>query len=120
MAYHTRQRIVEMDYENHRPSKILTLESFLYAIAFVTATRSSSNAEPHIMAMARHAGVELSPDDWTTHGYDLPLLLNMQPAGKYLGERFHRAGGVPALLWELLEAGKLHGGSATVTGRTIG
>jgi dihydroxy-acid dehydratase len=61
----------------------------------------------------------LAPEDWTTHGYDLPLLLNMQPAGKYLGERFHRAGGVPALLWELLEADKLHGGCATVTGRTL-
>lgn len=119
MAYLTGKRIVDMAYEDLRPSKILTRESFLNAIAFVTAAGGSSNAEPHIMAMARHAGVELSPDDWTTHGYDLPLLLNMQPAGKYLGERFHRAGGVPALLWELLEADKLHGGCATVTGRTL-
>jgi dihydroxyacid dehydratase/phosphogluconate dehydratase len=120
MAYRTGQRIVEMAYEDLRPSKILTRESFLNAIAFVTAAGGSSNAEPHIMAMARHAGVELSPGDWTTHGYDLPLLLNMQPAGKYLSERFHRAGGVPSLLWELLEAGQLHAGCATVTGRTIG
>ena len=120
MAYRTGQRIVEMAYEDLRPSKILTRESFLNAIAFVTAAGGSSNAEPHIMAMARHAGVELSPDDWTTHGYDLPLLLNMQPAGKYLGERFHRAGGVPSLLWELLEAGQLKADCATVTGRTIG
>jgi len=120
MAYRTGQRIVEMAYEDLRPSKILTRESFLNAIAFVSAAGGSSNAEPHIMAMARHAGVHLSPDDWTTHGYDLPLLLNMQPAGKYLGEGFHRAGGVPSLLWELLQAGKLHAGCATVTGRTIG
>jgi len=120
MAYRTGQRIVEMAYEDLRPSKILTRESFLNAIAFVSAAGGSSNAEPHIMAMARHAGVELSPDDWTTHGYDLPLLLNMQPAGKYLGEGFHRAGGVPSLLWELLQAGKLNAGCATVTGRTIG
>jgi len=120
MAYRTGQRIVEMAYEDLRPSKILTRESFLNAIAFVSAAGGSSNAEPHIMAMARHAGVDLSPDDWTTHGYDLPLLLNMQPAGKYLGEGFHRAGGVPSLLWELLQAGKLHAGCATVTGRTIG
>jgi len=120
MAYRTGQRIVEMAYEDLRPSKILTRESFLNAIAFVTAAGGSSNAEPHIMAMARHAGVELSPDDWTSHGYDLPLLLNMQPAGKYLGERFHRAGGVPSLLWELLEAGQLKADCATVTGRTIG
>jgi len=119
-AYLTGRRIVEMAYEDLRPSKILTRESFLNAIAFVTAAGGSSNAEPHIMAMARHAGVELSPDDWTTHGYDLPLLLNMQPAGKYLGERFHRAGGVPALLWELAQAGKLNDSCMTVTGRTIG
>ena len=120
MAYLTGRRIVEMAYEDLRPSKILTRESFLNAIAFVTAAGGSSNAEPHIMAMARHAGVDLSPDDWTTHGYDLPLLLNMQPAGKYLGERFHRAGGVPSLLWELSQAGKLHEACLTVTGRTIG
>ncbi|WP_420140470.1 IlvD/Edd family dehydratase [Sphingomonas sp.] len=119
MAYRTGQRIVEMAYEDLRPSKILTRESFLNAIAFVSAAGGSSNAEPHIMAMARHAGVDLSPADWMAHGYDLPLLLNMQPAGKYLGERFHRAGGVPALLWELLEAGKLHGTCATVTGRSV-
>jgi dihydroxy-acid dehydratase len=119
-AYLTGKRIVEMAYEDLRPSKILTRESFLNAIAFVTAAGGSSNAEPHIMAMARHAGVALSPDDWTTHGYDLPLLLNMQPAGKYLGERFHRAGGVPALLWELAQAGKLNDDCLTVTGRTIG
>ena len=120
MAYLTGKRIVEMAYEDLRPSKILTRDSFLNAIAFVTAAGGSSNAEPHIMAMARHAGVELSPDDWTTHGYDLPLLLNMQPAGKYLGERFHRAGGVPALLWELQQAGKLNHACLTVTGHTIG
>ena len=120
MAYETGRRIVDMAYEGLRPSDILTRESFLNAIALVTAAGGSSNAQPHIMAMARHAGVELSPDDLTAHGYDLPLLLNMQPAGKYLGERFHRAGGVPALMWELLEAGRLHADCATVTGRTIG
>ena len=120
MAYLTGKRIVEMAYEDLRPSKILTRDSFLNAIAFVTAAGGSSNAEPHIMAMARHAGVELTPDDWTTHGYDLPLLLNMQPAGKYLSERYHRAGGVPALLWELAQAGKLKADCLTVTGKTIG
>jgi dihydroxyacid dehydratase/phosphogluconate dehydratase len=70
--------------------------------------------------MARHAGVVLEPRDWTEHGYDLPLLLNMQPAGEFLGERFFRAGGVPALMWELQQAGRLHGGCASVTGQTIG
>jgi len=120
MAYLTGKRIVEMAYDDLRPSKILTRESFLNAIAFVTAAGGSSNAEPHIMAMARHAGAELSPDDWTTHGYDLPLLLNMQPAGKFLSERYHRAGGVPALLWELAQASKLNTNCLTVTGKTIG
>ena len=68
--------------------------------------------------MARHAGVEITPEDWMNYGCDVPLLVNMQPAGKYLGERFHRAGGVPAVLCELLRAGKLDGEALTVTGRT--
>ena len=70
------------------------------------AIGGSTNAQPHLMAMARHAGVELIRDDWMEYGHDIPLLLNMQPAGKYLGERFHRAGGVPAVLWELLRGGQ--------------
>src|SRR4029079_7304208 len=96
MAYATGRRIVEMAYEDLRPSQILTRAAFLNAIVASTAIGGSTNAQPHIMAMARHAGVEISTSDWT-HGYDIPLLVNMQPAGKYLGERFHRAGGVPAV-----------------------
>lgn len=119
MAYETGRRIVEMAHEDLRPSNILTRESFLNAIRVVTALGGSSNAQPHIMAMARHAGVELTAADWTDEGYDLPLLLDMQPAGRYLGERFHRAGGVPAVLWELLQAGRLAGDCITVTGRTM-
>jgi len=117
-AYRTGRRIVEMVHEDLRPSRILTREAFLNAIAAVTAIGGSSNAQPHIVAMARHAGVEIAPADWR-HGYELPLLVNMQPAGQYLGERFHRAGGVPAVLWELLEAGKLDGERLTCTGRSI-
>ncbi len=79
-----------------------------------SACGGSSNAQPHIAAMARHAGVELAPEEWQQHGYDLPLLVNMQPAGKYLGERFHRAGGVPAVDGELLQAGRLDGELLTV------
>ncbi|MBU3077941.1 IlvD/Edd family dehydratase [Sphingomonas quercus] len=120
MAYETGRRIVEMAYEDLRPSKILTRESFLNAIRLISVVGGSSNAQPHLMAMAQHAGVALSPSDWTEHGYDLPLILNMQPAGKYLGERFHRAGGVPAVLWELAQGGKLDIDCMTVTGRTIG
>jgi dihydroxy-acid dehydratase len=118
MAYATGKRAVEMAFEDLRPSKILTRESFLNAIALNTAIGGSSNAQPHIVAMARHAGVDIRPEDWM-NAYDLPLLVNMQPAGKYLSERFHRAGGVPAVLWELLQAGKLAGGALTVTGRTL-
>jgi dihydroxy-acid dehydratase len=119
MAYETGKRIVQMAYEDLRPSKILTRESFLNAITTIAALGGSTNAQPHLVAMARHAGIEITPDDWMKYGYDVPLLLNMQPAGKYLGERFHRAGGVPAVLVELLKAGKLHGDALTVTGRTL-
>lgn len=119
MAYRTGKRIVEMVREDLRPSQILTREAFLNAIATVSVCGGSSNAQPHIVAMARHAGIELEPAVWEEHGYDLPLLVNMQPAGKYLGERFHRAGGVPAAMWELLQAGALHGECLTCTGRTM-
>jgi dihydroxy-acid dehydratase len=119
MAYETGLRIVDMAYEDLRPSTILSRESFLNAIRLVSAVGGSSNAQPHIMAMARHAGIDLSPRDWTEHGYDIPLLLNMQPAGAYLGERFHRAGGVPAVLCELAAAGRLDSACLTVTGRTL-
>src|SRR6185295_1148409 len=109
MAYETGRRIVEMAYEDLRPSKVLSRAAFLNAIKVVSAIGGSSNAQPHIVAMARHAGVEISHDDWMAHGYDVPLIVNMQPAGQYLGERFHRAGGVPAVMWELLQAGQLGG-----------
>ena len=93
MAYRTGRRIVEMVHEDLKPSDILTHEAFLNAIATVSVIGGSSNAQPHIQAMAAHAGVPLPPSIWQKHGYDLPLLVNMQPAGAYLGERFHRAGG---------------------------
>jgi dihydroxy-acid dehydratase len=118
MAYDTGRRIVEMAYEDLRPSKILTREAFLNAIVAVTAIGGSTNAQPHVMAMARHAGAEIEPSDWV-HGHEVPLLVNMQPAGEYLGERFHRAGGVPAVLSELLGAEKLNGEVPTVTGRAL-
>ncbi|NUT63526.1 IlvD/Edd family dehydratase [Herbaspirillum sp. C9C3] len=119
MAYETGRRIVGMAYEDLRPSAILTREAFLDAIVVNAAIGGSTNAQPHIMAMARHAGVELHSEDWMQYGYDVPLLLNMQPAGKYLGERFHRAGGVPAIMWELQQAGKLRADRITATGKTM-
>ena len=118
MAYETGKRIVEMAYEDLTPSRILTRASFLNAIATVAAIGGSTNAQPHIVAMARHAGVELSVSDWS-NAHDVPLLLNMQPSGKYLGERFHRAGGVPAILCELLTAGRIDGSALTCTGASL-
>jgi dihydroxy-acid dehydratase len=118
-AYETGRRIVEMAHEDLRPSRILTREAFLDAIAVTTAIGGSTNAQPHITAMARHAGVEINADDWREVGFPLPLLVNMQPAGQHLGERFHRAGGVPAVMWELLGAGILHPDRLTVTGETV-
>ena len=119
MAYRTGKRIVEMVHEDLRPSKILDQHAFLNAISVVSACGGSSNAQPHIQAMAAHAGVDLPLSVWQEHGYDLPLLLNMQPAGEYLGERFHRAGGVPSVMWELLQAGRLKGDCLTCTGQSM-
>jgi len=118
MALATGRRIVEMAYEDLKPSTIMTREAFLNAIAVNSAIGGSTNAQPHLTAIARHVGVELFPSDWQEHGHDVPLLVNMQPAGKYLGERFFRAGGVPAVMWELREAGRLLE-APTVTGRPM-
>ena len=119
MAFRTGKRIVDMVHEDLRPSKIMTREAFENIIRLNTAIGGSTNAPPHMIAVARHAGVELTIEDWQTHGYDLPLLVNLQPAGQYLGESFYRAGGVPAVMKELLEAGVLNGDAMTVTGQTI-
>ncbi len=119
MAYETGRRIVAMAHEDLRPSTILTRDAFLDAIVVNAAIGGSSNAQPHIVAMARHAGVEILESDWMDYGYDVPLLLNMQPAGKYLGERFHRAGGTPAIMWELEQKGLLRSKRPTVTGTTM-
>jgi len=119
ISYETGRRIVELAYEDLRPSKILSRQSFLNAITAIAAIGGSTNAQPHLVAMARHAGIEIMPRDWMDYGRDIPLLVNMQPAGKYLGERFHRAGGVPAVLTELLRAGKIDGKTLTVTGRSL-
>jgi dihydroxy-acid dehydratase len=118
IAYETGKRIVEMAYDDLTPSKILTRQAFQNAVALIAAIGGSTNAQPHINAMARHAGVEITPEDWMA-AHDIPLLVNMMPAGKYLGERFYRAGGVPAVLCELLRAGRIDGSALTVTGKSI-
>jgi dihydroxyacid dehydratase/phosphogluconate dehydratase len=105
--------------EDLKPSDILTRAAFLNAIKVNTAIGGSTNAPPHLQAIARHIGVELDVSDWQTHGHDLPLLVNLQPAGEYLGESFFRAGGVPAVIGELLAAGQLDGTVMTATGQPM-
>jgi len=119
MAYETGRRIVGMVKEDLKPSDILTRAAFLNAIKVNTAIGGSTNAPPHLQAIARHAGVKLDVMDWQDHGHDLPLLVNMQPAGEYLGESFFRAGGVPAVMGELLAAGQLSGTVMTATGQPL-
>ena len=119
-AYLTGRRIVDMVHEDLKPSDILTRDAFLNAIVATSALGGSTNAPIHLAAIARHVGVDLDLRDWQTHGLNVPLLVNMQPAGEYLGEDFYRAGGVPAVANQLLEAGLLRPDCRTVNGRTIG
>tara|TARA_B100000700_G_scaffold175838_1_gene194232 strand:- start:15471 stop:17270 length:1800 start_codon:yes stop_codon:yes gene_type:complete len=119
VAYQTGERIVDMVWDDLRPSDILTREAFENAVVTCSALGGSSNAPVHINAIARHAGVEFDNDDWQRLGHEVPLLANVMPAGAYLGEEFHRAGGVPAVMFELLEAGRLHGEVPTVNGRSL-
>ncbi len=119
MAYKTGKRAVELAYEDLKPSDILTRDAFLNAIAVNTAIGGSTNAPPHLQAIARHMGTKLELQDWQDHGFEKPLLVNMQPAGEYLGESFQHAGGVPAVMGELNKAGMIIGGAMTVTGKTM-
>ncbi len=120
IAYETGLRVVEMVWEDLKPSDILTREAFENCIVVNSAIGGSTNAPIHINAIARHVGVELSNDDWEKIGYEVPLLVNLQPAGKYLGEEFHRAGGVPAVVNELMKHGLVRESALTVNGRSIG
>jgi dihydroxy-acid dehydratase len=120
IAYETGKRIVEMVWEDLKPSDIMTREAFENVIVANTAIGGSTNAPIHINAIARHIGIELTCDDWEKVGYDIPLLVNMQPAGFYLGEEYFRAGGLPAVLAELIEASKIHENCVTANGKTIG
>ncbi len=119
VAYQTGERSVEMVWEDLRPSDILTREAFENAIVVCSALGGSSNAPVHINAIARHAGIELSNDDWQRLGHEIPLLANVMPAGVYLSEEFYRAGGVPAVMTELMGAGHLHGEVMTINGQTL-
>ena len=119
MSYRTGLRIVEMVKKDLTPSKILTRKSFENSIVLNSAIGGSTNAPIHINAIARHVGVELEIEDWEKVGLEIPMLVNLQPGGKYLGEDFHRAGGVPAVMNALLKAGKLHDSAITVNGKTV-
>ncbi|MGR3780399.1 MAG: IlvD/Edd family dehydratase [Albimonas sp.] len=120
IAYETGRRIVDMVREDLKPSDILTREAFENAIAVSSAIGGSTNAPIHIAAISRHAGVELDLQEWERIGRDIPLLVNLQPAGEYLAEDFHRAGGVPAVIGAMIEKGLIREGALTVTGRSIG
>ena len=119
IAYETGKRIVEMVWEDLKPSDILTRAAFENAIVVNSAIGGSTNAPIHLNAIARHIGVELDNDDWERLGYDVPLLVNLQPAGEYLGEEYHRAGGVPSVVAELIAEGKINKKALTVNGRTL-
>src|SRR6187200_273439 len=120
IAYETGRRAVEIVWEDLKPSDVLTRDAFENAIVACSAIGGSTNAPIHINAIARHVGVALSIEDWEAIGYDVPLLVNMQPAGQYLGEEYYRAGGLPAVLHELMAAGRIHPDSRTINGKTIG
>jgi dihydroxy-acid dehydratase len=119
-AYRTGLRIVEMVREDLRPSRILTRDAFLNAVAVNSALGGSSNAPIHLVALARHMGIDHVLQDWEDFGRHVPLLVNLQPAGDYLGEDYHRAGGVPAVVGQLIDAGLIREDALTVNGRTIG
>ncbi|HEX4894133.1 MAG TPA: IlvD/Edd family dehydratase [Hyphomicrobiaceae bacterium] len=119
IAYATGKRIVDMVWEDLKPSDIMTRAAFENAIVVNSAIGGSTNAPIHLIAIARHIGVELVPDDWEKIGYDIPLLVNLQPAGEYLGEEYHRAGGVPAVVAELIAKGKINKSAITVNGKSL-
>ena len=119
MAYKTGLRIVEMVEEDLTPSKIMTRQAFENAIVVNSAIGGSTNAQPHLTAIARHVGLELETDAWQNIGYDIPLMVNIQPAGEFLCESYHRAGGTAAVMAELLANKKLHGDVLTVSGKKL-
>ncbi len=120
VAYRTGKRIVAMVAEDLKPSDILTKDAFHNAIVVNSAIGGSTNAPIHLAAIARHIGVDLPIDDWQTHGHKVPLMVNLQPAGEYLGEDYYHAGGVPAVVGELMKQGLIHEDAMTANGRSIG
>ncbi len=120
VAYLTGKRIVEMVHEDLKPTDIMTKDAFINAIRVNSAIGGSTNAPIHLNGLARHLGVELTIDDWQTYGEEVPLLVNLQPAGEYLAEDYYHAGGVPAVVNQLMERGLIHEDAPTANGKTIG
>ena len=120
IAYETGLRAVQMVREKLTPDKVMTRAAFENAIVVNSAIGGSTNCPPHLIAIARHLGVELDIFYWQKVGYDVPLLVNLMPAGKWLGEAYHRAGGVPAVMGELIRAKRIHNDALTVNGKTMG
>ena len=120
MAWRTGMRAVEIVKEDLKPSDIMTRGAFINAIRVNSAIGGSTNAPIHLNAIARHLGVELSIEDWQTYGEEIPLLVNLQPAGEYLGEDYYHAGGVPAVFGQLIEQGLIDQGAMTVSGKSVG
>src|SRR6202000_101954 len=120
IAYHTGKRIAGVGAQDLKPSDIMTRKAFLNAIVVNSAIGGSTNAPIHLAAIARHVGAELTLGDWQTYGQKVPLLVNLQPAGEYLGEDYYRAGGVPAVVAELMKQGLIREGALTANGRSIG
>jgi dihydroxy-acid dehydratase len=120
VAYHTGRRIVEMVREDLKPSDIMTRDAFLNAVVVNSALGGSTNAPIHLVAIARHMGVQHVLGDWQEYGHKVPLLVNLQPAGEYLGEDFYRAGGVPAVVAQLMRQGLIREGVRNANGRSIG
>jgi len=120
MAYRTGKRIVDMVHEDLKPSDILTKDNFINTIVVNSAIGGSTNAPIHIAAIAKHIGVDLKLEEWQEHGHKVPLLVNLQPAGEYLGEDYYHAGGVPAVVNELMKQGLIRENAPTVNGKTIG
>ena len=120
MAFKTGARAVAMVREDLKPSDVMTKLAFINAIRVAAAIGASTNCPPHLIAIARHVGVVLSLEDWQRYGYEVPLIVNCMPAGAHLGEGFHRAGGVPAVVGALMHAGLIEEGAVTVTGKSMG
>ncbi len=119
-AYLTGKQIVEMVWADRKPSDILTREAFINAIRVNSAIGGSDQRADSLERARAHIGVELTIDDWQKYGLDIPLLVNLQPAGEYLGEDYYRAGGVPAVVAELMRQGLIHEKALTVNGRSLG